>query len=154
MVVCHHRRGQSFHFATRYKTESFHESILRHEYFLASHLNVKPGEKVLDVGCGVGGPLRNIARFTKVHTSRRCALWCHAVVTRRVVTAHFHLLRRIPDARDHDRRVRLALMVVASGGWMVPVPVPVPVPVLVVTRLPFHSLCRCCPLLAVCARLV
>jgi sterol 24-C-methyltransferase len=25
----------------------------------------QPGELILDVGCGVGGPMRNIARFTK-----------------------------------------------------------------------------------------
>jgi sterol 24-C-methyltransferase len=57
-------RGQSFHFAPRYKLEGFHESILRHEHYLAGHLNVGPGDKVIDLGCGVGGPLRNIARFT------------------------------------------------------------------------------------------
>ena len=50
--------GESFHFAHRYKWETLRESIVRHEHFLASKLNVKPGDKVLDVGCGVGGPLR------------------------------------------------------------------------------------------------
>ena len=33
----------------------------------ASKLNVKAGDKVLDVGCGVGGPLREIAAFTGAH---------------------------------------------------------------------------------------
>ena len=56
--------GQSFHFATKYKGESFEASIARHEYYLASRIGIKKGDVVLDVGCGVGGPLRNIARFT------------------------------------------------------------------------------------------
>ncbi|CAM9109271.1 unnamed protein product [Sphacelaria rigidula] len=55
--------GQSFHFAPRRKGETFHESILRAEYVLASRIEVRPGSKVLDVGCGVGGPMRNIAVF-------------------------------------------------------------------------------------------
>ena len=56
--------GQSFHFAPRFKGETFRESILRAEYFLAARLGLKPGMTVLDVGCGVGGPARNIARFS------------------------------------------------------------------------------------------
>lgn len=56
--------GDSFHFATRFMGESFHESIGRHEYFLAKKLNLSPGEKVLDMGSGVGGPMRRIAKFT------------------------------------------------------------------------------------------
>jgi SAM-dependent methyltransferase len=57
--------GQSFHFAYQLKGESFKEAIARHEYYLAGRLGVQQGDKVLDVGCGIGGPMRNIARFTR-----------------------------------------------------------------------------------------
>jgi sterol 24-C-methyltransferase len=59
--------GASFHFAYRYCFESFAESIRRHEYYLASKLGLygpRNSRHVLDVGCGIGGPLRNISRFT------------------------------------------------------------------------------------------
>ncbi|XP_077213801.1 cycloartenol-C-24-methyltransferase-like [Tasmannia lanceolata] len=56
--------GESFHFAHRWKGESLRESIKRHEHFLALQLSLKCGMKVLDVGCGIGGPLREIARFS------------------------------------------------------------------------------------------
>uniref|UniRef100_A0A0E0HLX8 SAM-dependent methyltransferase Erg6/SMT-type domain-containing protein n=1 Tax=Oryza nivara TaxID=4536 RepID=A0A0E0HLX8_ORYNI len=56
--------GESFHFAHRWNGESLRESIKRHEHFLALQLGVKPGMKVLDVGCGIGGPLREIAKFS------------------------------------------------------------------------------------------
>jgi sterol 24-C-methyltransferase len=61
--------GASFHFASRYKFESFAESIRRHEYQLASKLAVLPKNRILDVGCGIGGPMRNIARFTQCHVT-------------------------------------------------------------------------------------
>ena len=56
--------GNSFHFAPRFKGESFNESIIRHEHFLASKLNISAKHRVLDVGCGIMGPARNIARIT------------------------------------------------------------------------------------------
>lgn len=57
--------GSSFHFSYRMMGESFSEGIRRHEYYLTSFLGgLGPGSKVLDVGCGIGGPYRNIARFT------------------------------------------------------------------------------------------
>lgn len=59
--------GQSFHFAYRYPHETFAESIRRHEYYLASKLGISSEAnklKVLDVGCGIGGPMRNICKFT------------------------------------------------------------------------------------------
>ena len=56
--------GQSFHFAPRHRRESLIASIARHEFFLALQLGLRPGMRVLDVGCGVGGPMRAIARFS------------------------------------------------------------------------------------------
>jgi sterol 24-C-methyltransferase len=56
--------GDAFHFAPRYHGESFPASLARHQHFLAHHLDVGRDDRVLDVGCGVGGPARSIARFT------------------------------------------------------------------------------------------
>jgi sterol 24-C-methyltransferase len=56
--------GQSFHFAPRYKGEPFHDSLKRHQHFLAMKAGLRPGVRALDVGCGVGGPMREIARFS------------------------------------------------------------------------------------------
>ncbi|KAI6044022.1 S-adenosyl-L-methionine-dependent methyltransferase [Pisolithus marmoratus] len=52
--------AQSFHFSRFYKGEGFAASLARHEHYLAAHM-------VLDVGCGVGGPAREIARFSDAH---------------------------------------------------------------------------------------
>jgi len=43
--------GQSFHFANRYRGENFYSSIARSEHWLALQMGLKPGMKVLDVGC-------------------------------------------------------------------------------------------------------
>jgi sterol 24-C-methyltransferase len=61
--------GQSFHFAYKQKGESFIESIKRHEYYLAGKLGVNKDDKVLDVGCGIGGPYRNIAPFLQANVT-------------------------------------------------------------------------------------
>ena len=54
--------GQSWHFAPRRRGESFKASLLRHQRFLADRLSLRPGMQVLDAGCGVGGPMGNLAR--------------------------------------------------------------------------------------------
>lgn len=57
--------GQSFHFAPRHKWETFAASIARHEMLLAHKLELKPGMVALDMGCGIGGPGRVMARFSE-----------------------------------------------------------------------------------------
>ncbi|KAE8182857.1 hypothetical protein CF328_g8374, partial [Tilletia controversa] len=58
--------GQNFHFARYYPGEAFYQAIARHEHYLALSMQLKPKMRVLDVGCGVGGPAREIARFANV----------------------------------------------------------------------------------------
>jgi len=59
--------GQSFHFSRFNKGESFNASLARHEHYLALKMGLKSGMHVLDIGCGVGGPAREIARFSDVN---------------------------------------------------------------------------------------
>eukprot|EP00747_Dinoflagellata_sp_TGD_P185995 gnl/TRDRNA2_/TRDRNA2_42801_c0_seq1.p1 gnl/TRDRNA2_/TRDRNA2_42801_c0~~gnl/TRDRNA2_/TRDRNA2_42801_c0_seq1.p1 ORF type:complete len:393 (+),score=56.58 gnl/TRDRNA2_/TRDRNA2_42801_c0_seq1:40-1179(+) len=61
--------GNSFHFANCLSGETYWQAIKRHEWYLAGRLGVCKGAKVLDCGCGVGGPARNIARFTEAHVT-------------------------------------------------------------------------------------
>lgn len=56
--------GRSFHFAPRRKGESLKKAQARHQRHLARQLELAPGMQVLDVGCGVGGPMREIAAFS------------------------------------------------------------------------------------------
>ncbi len=59
---CERGWGKSIHFALMEPGVSFEESIANHEYFLGEAMGLKPGMKVLDVGCGVGGPQRALAK--------------------------------------------------------------------------------------------
>ncbi|WFD00526.1 sterol 24-C-methyltransferase [Malassezia yamatoensis] len=59
--------GRSFHFARYFPGEGFNQAIARHEHYLALQMQLRPGMRVLDVGCGVGGPAREIARFAGVN---------------------------------------------------------------------------------------
>ena len=56
--------GESFHFATRHAKEPLKQAIARHEHYLALKMGIKKDDKILDLGCGVGGPMREIAIFS------------------------------------------------------------------------------------------
>ena len=56
--------GRSFHFALRTPGESFKASLARHELFLAAKLGLNSRMLIADIGCGVGGPLLEIARYS------------------------------------------------------------------------------------------
>jgi sterol 24-C-methyltransferase len=56
--------GQSFHFCRFAYGESFRQAIARHEHYLAHMMGLKEGMRTLDVGCGVGGPAREIVKFS------------------------------------------------------------------------------------------
>ncbi|MCC6527732.1 MAG: methyltransferase domain-containing protein [Polyangiaceae bacterium] len=56
--------GQSFHFAPLAPDEALGAAIVRHQHYLALRMGLAAGMRVLDVGCGVGGPMRGIARLT------------------------------------------------------------------------------------------
>src|SRR5687768_15461260 len=56
--------GDSFHFAPRYRGEAFEASLKRHQHYIALRLGLSAGMTALDIGCGVGGPMREIARIS------------------------------------------------------------------------------------------
>lgn len=56
--------GSSFHFCRFAYGEPFRQAIARHEHYLAHVMGIKENMNVLDVGCGVGGPAREIVKFT------------------------------------------------------------------------------------------
>lgn len=58
--------GGSFHFCRFAYGEPFRQAIARHEHYLAHCIGLKENDLVLDVGCGVGGPAREIAKFAGV----------------------------------------------------------------------------------------
>ena len=56
--------GSSFDFSYQFPHESFDEFIRRHLYQLAGHVGVYGKQfQVLDVGCGIEGPMRSIVSF-------------------------------------------------------------------------------------------
>lgn len=47
-----------------YYNETLESDTKRHELYLAGKLNTRSGDKILDCGCGIGEPMRNIAKRT------------------------------------------------------------------------------------------
>ncbi|KAG9949044.1 putative tocopherol O-methyltransferase, partial [Aureobasidium melanogenum] len=55
--------GESFHLCRFAPRESLIQALARHEHYLAHMIGIKDNYTVLDVGCGIGGPAREIATF-------------------------------------------------------------------------------------------
>ena len=58
--------GESLHFAPLAPHESLEESKVRHQRAMIAKLELEQGMTVVDVGCGVGGPMRRVVRETGV----------------------------------------------------------------------------------------
>ena len=54
--------GESLHFAPLSPQESLEDSKIRHQRLMIAKLELREGMTVIDVGCGVGGPMRRVAR--------------------------------------------------------------------------------------------
>ena len=54
--------GESLHFAPLTPHESLEKSKVRHQRVMISKLELQQGMTVVDVGCGVGGPMRRVVR--------------------------------------------------------------------------------------------
>ncbi len=54
--------NESLHFAPLRPGETLEDSIVRHQRVMIERLQLREGMTVVDVGCGVGGPMRRVAR--------------------------------------------------------------------------------------------
>ena len=54
--------GESLHFAPLSPRESLEESKIRHQRLMIAKLDLRKGMNVVDVGCGIGGPMRRVVR--------------------------------------------------------------------------------------------
>lgn len=59
--------GTSFHFAPKLWGHDWRAGEAAQEVRIAHMLCAQPGARILDVGCGVGGPMRTIAASTGAH---------------------------------------------------------------------------------------
>ena len=54
--------SESLHFAPLTRGETLEESIVRHQRLMIDKLELREDMTVADIGCGVGGPMRRVAR--------------------------------------------------------------------------------------------
>ena len=54
--------GESLHFAPLSPRESLEDSQVRHQRLMIDKLELREGMTVIDVGCGIGGPMRRVVR--------------------------------------------------------------------------------------------
>jgi len=83
----------SFHFAIFTGTESLQEAMTATERRIAEEGHFGPEDRVLDIGCGVGGPALNIAEFSGAR-----------VTGINIVERHVNIARQQAEARGLSDR--------------------------------------------------
>lgn len=58
--------GESLHFAPLAPHETLEDSKIRHQRLMIDKLDLKQGMTVVDIGCGIGGPMRRVVREADV----------------------------------------------------------------------------------------
>ncbi len=76
------RYGDSFHFAIVTGNESLQEAVVATEHMIADEGEFHSGMRVLDVGCGIGGPALNIVRHSGVHVTGITIVESHLAIAR------------------------------------------------------------------------
>ena len=61
--------GESLHFAPLSPQESLEDSQVRHQRLMISKLDLHQGMAVIDVGCGIGGPMRRVVKEAGVRVT-------------------------------------------------------------------------------------
>ena len=54
--------NESLHFAPLTPEETLAEAIVNHQRLMIERLGLQEGMRIVDIGCGVGGPMRRVAR--------------------------------------------------------------------------------------------
>ncbi|XP_039052801.1 24-methylenesterol C-methyltransferase 2-like [Hibiscus syriacus] len=61
------RWGQSFHFSHSIRGKSHRDATRLHKEMVVDLIEVKLGDRILDIGCGVGGSMRAIATHSQAN---------------------------------------------------------------------------------------
>ncbi|CAN6539164.1 unnamed protein product [Malus baccata var. baccata] len=94
--------GQSFHFSPHVPGKSHKDATRLHEEMAVDLIDVKPGDRILDVGCGVGGPMRAIAAHSRANVTG--------------ITINEYQVKR---ARQHNKKAGLdSLCEVVCGNFL------------------------------------
>lgn len=97
--------GQSFHFSPMLPGRDWSGCEAAHETRIGTLAGLRPGKRGLDVGCGVGGPMRTIAAATGAHVTG--------------ITINEYQVRR---AQYHNRRAGLEALCEPVRGNFVDMP--------------------------------
>jgi len=103
--------GDSFHLAIFTGSETLQEAVLATERWVADAGGFRPGMRVLDVGCGIGGPALNIAEYSGAHVTGI------NIVPRQLKLARLRAAERGLSARTHFELADAMQMPFLTGAF-------------------------------------